>query len=147
MAETHYKGRRVLERLVYELGMFKELISDNNSLQIDCLLHVLLTEDCRIANKNSFWQRIGFTVDDDPQLISLIKKHRLLMAETKYNEKTVLQRLFEELEMYEFREEYWEQYLAHFTDTLYATECGTLALKEMSDDDSDISFFRFTTNT
>eukprot|EP01083_Nonionella_stella_P309099 1093330_1 len=100
MAETKYNGRRVLERLVYELGMFKELISDNNSLQIDCLLHVLLTEDCRIANRNSFWQRIGFTVVDDPQLISLLKQHSLRMAETKYNGRRVLERLVYELGMF-----------------------------------------------
>eukprot|EP01083_Nonionella_stella_P240267 840094_1 len=146
MAETDYKGRRVLERLVEELGM-KEVIFDDKPLQIDCLLRILQTEDKCIADKHLFWQTFGFSVHCDPQWISLLKQHPLRMAETKYKKNTVLQRLFEELEMYEFREEYWEHYLTHFTDNLYATECGTIALKDMSNDDSGISFFRFATNT
>eukprot|EP01083_Nonionella_stella_P025138 69255_1 len=84
MAETNYKGRRVLERLVEELGM-KEVIFDDKPLQIDCLLRILQTEDKCIEDKHLFWQTFGFGVIDDPQLISLIKQHTLWMTETKYN--------------------------------------------------------------
>eukprot|EP01083_Nonionella_stella_P208044 755252_1 len=97
MAKTMFKERTVLERLVEELGMFEELISGDRPLQIDCLLHILQTEDARIGDANLFWQRIGFTVADDPQMISLIKKHSMLTANTKHKNKTILERLVEEL--------------------------------------------------
>eukprot|EP01083_Nonionella_stella_P208041 755244_1 len=182
--KTVHQGKAVLERLVDELGC-KELISDDHSLQIDWLLCRLRSEKncienknlfwqridslqidwllCRlrsekncIENKNLFWQRIGFTVADDPQMISLIKNHPqmislikthpLLVETTQYKKLTVVRRFIEELEMYCFAEEYWN-HLTRFTDNLYITHSGTIALNDMSDDDSGIPLFMFTTNT
>eukprot|EP01083_Nonionella_stella_P004429 12801_1 len=48
--------------------------------------------------------------------------------------------------MSEFIEEYLE-HVIHFTDNLYATACGTIEVRDMSDDASGISLFIFTTNT
>eukprot|EP01083_Nonionella_stella_P100380 283037_1 len=144
-AKTEHQGKAVLERLIDELG-FKELISDDHSLQIDWLLCRLRSEKNCIENKNLFWQRIGFTVADDPQMISLIKTHPLLVETTQYKTLTVVRRLIEELEMYCFAEQYWN-HLTRFTDNLYITHSGTIALKDMSDDDSAIPLFMFTTNT
>eukprot|EP01083_Nonionella_stella_P208858 757632_1 len=110
MAETQYKGRRVLERLVEELGV-NAVIAGDEPLQIDYVLRILQTEDGHIEDKDSFCQRIGFTVND-PQIISFLKEHPLLMSKTKYQNKTVLQRLIEELEMYHFAEEYCMNYLS-----------------------------------
>eukprot|EP01083_Nonionella_stella_P034861 95316_1 len=99
MANTKHKNKTILERLVEELGV-KELISDYQQLQIECLLHILQSERNCIENKNLFWQRIGFTVADDPQMISLIKMHPLLNVKTVYKGKTVSERLLEELGMF-----------------------------------------------
>eukprot|EP01083_Nonionella_stella_P034860 95314_1 len=144
-AKTEHQGKAVLERLIDELG-FKELISDDHSLQIDWLLCRLRSEKNCIENKNLFWQRIGFTVADDPQMISLIKTHPLLVETTQYKKLTVVRRFIEELEMYCFAEEYWNHF-SRFTDNLYITHSGTIALNDMSDDDSGIPLFMFTTNT
>eukprot|EP01083_Nonionella_stella_P114477 338532_1 len=81
MAKTVSNGETVLERLVEELGV-KALIYGDKTLQIEYLLHLLQRERKRIENKNLFWQRIGFTVADDSQMISLIKNHPLLKAKT-----------------------------------------------------------------
>eukprot|EP01083_Nonionella_stella_P034859 95308_1 len=99
MAKTVYKGETVLERLVEELGV-KALIYGDKTLQIEYLLHLLQRERKRIGDANLFWQRIGFTVADDPQMISLIKMHPLLNVKTVYKGKTVSERLLEELGMF-----------------------------------------------
>eukprot|EP01083_Nonionella_stella_P100379 283034_1 len=150
MSMKHSKTHLV--RLVDELGIAQIIYDDAQlkrsyyQLKTDYLLTRLRVRLAPIQHTRIFWESVGFTVHGDPHLIALIKKHPSFMAKTEHRNKTVLQRLFEELEMSEFIEEYLE-HVIHFTDNLYATDCGTIALKDMSNDDSGISFFRFTTNT
>eukprot|EP01083_Nonionella_stella_P309214 1094171_1 len=92
MTNTKHGNKTILERLIEELGM------NDKQLQIEyLLLRLVHREDKRIGKTNSFWQRLGFTIADDPQMISLIKKHPLLMAKTVYKGETVLERLVDEL--------------------------------------------------
>eukprot|EP01083_Nonionella_stella_P190564 705720_1 len=55
------------------------------------------------------------------------------MAKTKYQNKIVLQRLIEELDVYHFADEYWKHHLPFVTNNLYITDSGTIALNEECD--------------
>eukprot|EP01083_Nonionella_stella_P290514 988478_1 len=82
--------------------------------------------------------------------MSLIKKHRFFMAPSQYRNKSVLQRLVEELQMYHFADEYWKYSMAVFTDNLYITILGTVALNELYHvmiDHHILSQWLFSTNT
>eukprot|EP01083_Nonionella_stella_P028235 77753_1 len=106
-------------------------VSNNDQLKVEYLLHQIQAERAYIADKNLFWQSIGFT-SIDTQFVPLIKQHRLLKAETNRKHKTVLQRLVEELELFDFAEEYWKHccHCIHFIDSLYVTSNQTIALTD-----------------
>eukprot|EP01083_Nonionella_stella_P190563 705716_1 len=55
------------------------------------------------------------------------------MAKTKYQNKIVLQRLFEELDVDHFADEYCKHQVLLVTNNLYITDSGTIALNEECD--------------
>eukprot|EP01084_Bolivina_argentea_P052568 96560_1 len=60
-----------------------------------------------ITDKDMFWNLIGFEVTNtDSDLISIIVRHPLLLQHSDYNNKTMIQRLVEELQISNILNEY-----------------------------------------
>eukprot|EP01083_Nonionella_stella_P044999 121015_1 len=151
-AEKRYK--LVLERLVEELQLKNVLLRHLNidtEQNLDRQLRRLYERDQVISDSNIFWKTFGDIINNDQELIILIKKHELFMAKTKYQNKIVLQRLFEELDVDHFADEYCKHQVLLITNNLYITDSGTIALNEECDaiiDELQILLqWLFTTNT
>eukprot|EP01083_Nonionella_stella_P317176 1153482_1 len=81
-------------------------VAEDTNAKITHFLKKLKQKANDILESNLFWNQLGFENKDlfvAPQMKSLIQKHPLFTM-------TVLRRLVEELQMYEFVEEYWKHW-------------------------------------
>eukprot|EP01084_Bolivina_argentea_P253502 425847_1 len=83
----------------------------------DRLCLSLIYRKLQIKDPNAFWKSQGCQKQDiqDEYILSNIKKHPLLLKPTQYLQRTLLQRLVEELEIDEMRETY--DFFESITDT------------------------------
>eukprot|EP01084_Bolivina_argentea_P184382 318006_1 len=72
----------------------------NDDRKIDQLLKQLQVYNKKIVAKSMFWAQLGFKIDNtDTKFLSIICSHPLLLKHSKYHDKTILERLVEELEI------------------------------------------------
>eukprot|EP01083_Nonionella_stella_P149751 476036_1 len=87
----------ILERLIQELHLD---VLINNQLKIEYLLLRLQHEKQRIIDRDEFWGEIGFVIDnEDDDMIARMVNHPLLLKQSKCQFASVLERLFEELQL------------------------------------------------
>eukprot|EP01084_Bolivina_argentea_P234806 395286_1 len=105
---TNFQNKTILERLVEELQINKMLetfISTNQDVAINHLLNQVKECEEKIDVENCFWNYVGSALSD-VRSVSFISHHSVLWEHCAYKDKTVLQRLVEELKIMNVLEKY-----------------------------------------
>eukprot|EP01084_Bolivina_argentea_P234808 395288_1 len=120
---TDFQNKTVLQRLVEGLQINKVLvetyISTNPHVAINHLLNQVKECEEKIDVQNGFWNYVGRALSD-ARSVSFILHHSSLLENCVYKDKTILQRLVEELEIYKLTNQYLTS--INFADNLYVNE-------------------------
>eukprot|EP01083_Nonionella_stella_P276228 938448_1 len=125
----------------------RHFAADDMEIKADHLLYKLKVYGEEIIDCNLFWKQIGFEVDNqDTDVISHIAKHSLLLRQSEYKNKLVLERLVEELELSNHA-----QIKTEYLLNILRTQASRIESKErfwkrigftMNDDPHSISFIK-----
>ena len=88
----------------YETQLKLNIISNEDNELIERLLDAVKFEASKIENAKEFYESLELELN--PNWLSVIKKHPALYQETEYENKIVLQRLYEELGIKELSQQY-----------------------------------------